>query len=82
MGFELRVTTLGHVQRGGSPGAFDRLLGTRLGEAAVRQLTNGEPGVLVGLLKGTVAATPLAEVVANRKGIDLGLLELANVLAK
>lgn len=82
LGFELRVTTLGHVQRGGSPGAFDRLLATRLGEAAVRQLAEGEPGVLVGLLKGAIATTPLAEVVANRKGLDLGLLELANVLAK
>jgi 6-phosphofructokinase 1 len=82
LGFELRVTILGHVQRGGSPGAFDRLLATRLGEAAVRQLAEGEPGVLIGLLGGAVAATQLTEVVANRKGLDLGLLELANVLAK
>jgi 6-phosphofructokinase 1 len=82
LGFELRVTTLGHVQRGGSPGAFDRLLATRLGEAAVRQLLNGESGVLVGLLKGVIATTPLTEVVANRKTLDLGLLKLANVLAK
>ncbi len=40
LGFELRVTTLGHVQRGGAPGAFDRLLATRFGVAAVRQLEN------------------------------------------
>src|SRR5438132_11287018 len=44
IGFELRVTTLGHVQRGGAPGAFDRLLATRLGAAAVERLADGESG--------------------------------------
>ena len=82
LGFELRVTTLGHVQRGGAPGAFDRLLATRLGAAATEQLARGERGLLVGLLKGEIAATPLAEVVANKKPLDLRLLELARVLAK
>jgi 6-phosphofructokinase 1 len=81
LGFELRVTKLGHVQRGGAPGSFDRLLGTRLGAAATEQLVIGKHGVLIGLLKGGIAATPLAEVVANNKALDLGLLELARVLA-
>ena len=81
LGFELRVTILGHVQRGGAPGAFDRLLATRLGAAAVERLCRGESGVLVGLLEGKVAATPLAEVVATRKSLDLSLFELARVLA-
>jgi len=82
LGFELRVTTLGHVQRGGAPGAFDRLLATRLGAAATEHLAQGEHGLLMGLLKGEIAATPLAEVVANKKPLDLKLLELARVLAK
>jgi len=82
LGFELRVTTLGHVQRGGAPGAFDRLLATRLGAAATDHLARGEHGLLVGLLKGEMAATPLAEVVANKKPLDLKLLELARVLAR
>lgn len=82
LGFELRVTTLGHVQRGGAPGAFDRLLATRLGAAATEQLARGERGLLVGLLKGEMAATPLAEVVTSKKPLDLRLLELARVLAK
>ena len=82
IGFDLRVTTLGHVQRGGAPGAFDRLLATRLGAAAVARLAQGEHGVLVGLLKGEMTATPLAEVAAVKKPLDLGLLELARVLAK
>jgi 6-phosphofructokinase 1 len=82
LGFELRVTTLGHVQRGGAPGAFDRLLASRLGAAATEHLARGEHGLLMGLLKGEIAATPLAEVVANKKPLDLRLLELARVLAK
>jgi 6-phosphofructokinase 1 len=82
LGFDLRVTTLGHVQRGGAPGAFDRLLATRLGAAATGHLARGEHGLLVGLLKGEIAATPLAEVVANKKPLDLQLLDLARVLAK
>jgi 6-phosphofructokinase 1 len=82
LGFELRVTRLGHVQRGGAPGSFDRLLGTNLGAAATDQLTIGEHGVMVGLLKGEIAATPLPEVVANRKSLDLRPLRLARILAK
>ena len=82
LGFELRATILGHVQRGGTPGAFDRLLATRLGAAAVERLAAGEKGVLVGLQRGQIATTPLADVVANKKPLDLGLLELARVLAR
>ena len=78
----LRTTILGHVQRGGAPGAFDRLLATRLGAAAVDQLARDDTGVLVGLLKGEVNATSLAEVVTGHKGLDLRLFELARILAK
>jgi 6-phosphofructokinase 1 len=82
LGFELRVTILGHVQRGGAPGAFDRLLATRLGAGAVERLAQGQQGVLIGMLKDKVAATPLDEVVARRKPLDPKLLDLARVLAK
>ncbi len=82
IGFDLRVTTLGHVQRGGAPGAFDRLLATRLGAAAVSALGRGETGVLVGLRKGEIATTPLSEVAGHRKTLDLRLLELARILAR
>ncbi|MEI6046823.1 MAG: 6-phosphofructokinase, partial [Chloroflexota bacterium] len=82
LGFELRITALGHVQRGGAPGAFDRILATRLGAAATDALARGEHSVLMGLLKGAITATPLAEVVNEKKNLDLSLLELARVLAK
>ncbi|MFP3939120.1 MAG: ATP-dependent 6-phosphofructokinase [Acidobacteriota bacterium] len=79
--FELRVTTLGHVQRGGSPGAFDRLLGTQLGAHAVQCLERGEHGVLVGLRGGAIRPTPLEEVAGRPKELDLSLYELAGILA-
>ncbi len=82
LGFDLRVTILGHVQRGGIPSAFDRLLATRLGAAAVDHLTRGQHGLLVGLHGNDVVATPLAEVVGRRKPLDPDLLALARVLAR
>jgi 6-phosphofructokinase 1 len=82
IGFDLRVTCLGHIQRGGAPGAFDRLLATRLGAGAVDALVRGQHGVLVGFVRGEVATTPLAEVVASCKPLDMRLWDLAGVLAK
>jgi 6-phosphofructokinase 1 len=82
LGFDLRVTTLGHVQRGGTPGAFDRLLATRLAVGAVEALARGESGMLVGLHRGDVRTVPLADVVGVTKAIDLNLLHLQKVLAK
>jgi len=82
LGFDLRVTTLGHVQRGGTPTAFDRLLGTRLGAAATDCLARGESGVLVGVHKDEICITPLAKVVASKKSLDPRLLELERILAK
>ncbi|MCD4684611.1 MAG: 6-phosphofructokinase, partial [Anaerolineae bacterium] len=71
---------LGHVQRGGMPGAFDRLLGTRLAAKAVEQIALGEFGVLMGLNKGAITATPYAEVVGKTKTLDPWLFELAKKL--
>ncbi len=82
LGFDLRVTTLGHVQRGGAPGASDRLLATRLGAAAVACLSSGKHGVLVGLNKGEITDSPLSQVVSTKKQLDLDLVRLAGVLAR
>ena len=82
LGFELRATILGHVQRGGNPNAFDRILATRLGDAAVKQLIEGKQGVLMGLLNGNVTPTPLREACSQTKEVDLHLLELARVMAQ
>jgi 6-phosphofructokinase 1 len=82
LGFELRATILGHVQRGASPGAFDRLLASRLGHAAALRLQRGEHGVLLGLVEGAIAATPLAEVAATKKRLDVSDLDMARRLAR
>jgi 6-phosphofructokinase 1 len=82
LGFELRVTRLGHVQRGGSPCAFDRLIATRLGAAASEELRAGRSGVLLGFVHGAVAATPLAIAAASPKAFDRELYRLARTLAE
>jgi 6-phosphofructokinase 1 len=82
LGFSVRATTLGHVQRGGAPGAYDRILATRLGASAVDYLIKGGSGHLIGMIKGQVTATPYAEVVGRTKSIDPALLELADMLVR
>jgi 6-phosphofructokinase 1 len=80
IGFDLRSTTLGHVQRGGAPTAYDRLLASRLGAGAVAALARGESDVLAGMRQGRVCVTPLSEVVSSQKTIDPELFTLAQVL--
>ena len=81
-GFSVRVTILGHIQRGGSPTAFERLLATRLGCAAARELSEGHSGVMVGLQGAKIGATSLSDVVGRRKEIDLEFYEMAETLAR
>lgn len=82
IGFELRVTKLGHVQRGGIPTVADRILGTRLAAHAVEAMDQGQSGVLVGMLKGETATTPLSEIAGRQKPLDPKLFELSKVLAR
>jgi 6-phosphofructokinase 1 len=82
LGFQLRITKLGHIQRGGSPGVFDRMIATELGAAAIDRLHAGDHGLLLGIKNGSVAATPLSEVVITKKSIDMRLLDLAHIMAK
>lgn len=81
-GFEVRTTILGHIQRGGSPTAFDRILATRFGVAAVEALARGESGVMVGLVKGEIKLVPLEEVTHSSRSLDLDFIEMAKVLAE
>jgi 6-phosphofructokinase 1 len=81
LGFDIRVITLGHVQRGGAPGAFDRLLATRFGVSAIECLDQEAPGVLVGLQKGQVVCTPFAMIAGKTKGIDQSLVRMVELLA-
>jgi 6-phosphofructokinase len=73
---------LGHVQRGGRPLAFDRLLATRLGTAAAQALYEGKPGHVIGLIGNQITLTPLEEALANPKTIDLNLCKLARIMER
>jgi 6-phosphofructokinase 1 len=80
LGFSVRATTLGHVQRGGVPSAFDRILASRLGAGAIEAVDRGEFGVLVGLKGNKIVTTNLEEVISNKKGVDMNLVNLAKIL--
>ena len=69
-GKETRCVVLGHLQRGGSPNAFDRMLATNFGSTAVRALQGGERGVMVSLQAANIRTVPIAEAVANLKTVQ------------
>jgi phosphofructokinase-like protein len=76
-GFETRVTVLGHLQRGGSPTAFDRVLASRLGVAAADLAIAGETELMVALRSARIEAVPLAEACAQIRGVDPELFAVA-----
>lgn len=82
LSFDLRVTVLGHVQRGGIPSAFDRLLGSRCGFAAIETLARGDSDVMVAASGGRFDVVPLAEVATGPCTLAPTQLELARILAR
>jgi 6-phosphofructokinase 1 len=80
-GLEVRVSILGHIQRGGSPTAADRILGSKLGAAAVDGLLAGRKDVMAGGVNGRIVYTPLPETWEKKKPIDEDLLRLNTILA-
>jgi 6-phosphofructokinase 1 len=82
LGFEVRTTVLGHVQRGGSPTAFERLLATRLGVAAVDAMRDGHSGVMVGLIGNKITLTPLEQVTSQPRSLDLTMYQTSRALEK
>lgn len=80
LGFSVRSTILGHVQRGGEPGASDRILASRLGCGAVQAIAREEFGVLTGMIKNEVTTTPYEEVVGKVKQLDENLINLQKLL--
>jgi 6-phosphofructokinase len=78
-GFETRVTVLGHLQRGGTPTAFDRVLGTRFGIAAVDLVHAENFGNMVSLQGNEIVSTPLSEAVDKLKVVDQDFYDLARV---
>lgn len=81
IGTDIRVTVLGHVQRGGTPSAFDRLLASRMGAFAVDLLIRGETDVMVGAKGPDVVSVPMEQVLTTKKDIDMELYRVAEDLA-
>jgi 6-phosphofructokinase 1 len=82
VGFEIRLTILGHTQRGGSPTAFDRLLATRMGTAAVERLLAGETAVMVGLDGRQISTVPLEDVTTKTRPIGEEYFRMAYTLSR
>lgn len=80
LGFDIRTTILGHVQRGGAPSAFDRILASRSGAFATDAIARGEFGVLVGMVNNQITTIPLETATANKRTVDSSLIELAHIL--
>lgn len=80
-GWECRVTVLGHIQRGGTPSAFDRLLASRMGAYAVECLLNGQSGQMVGIRGDQLVLTPLSDEPKDGQRPDLALIQLAHELS-
>jgi ATP-dependent phosphofructokinase / diphosphate-dependent phosphofructokinase len=76
-GFETRVTVLGHLQRGGTPTAFDRVLATRFGIAAADLAAAGRFGTMTALRGEEIVAVPLADACAEVRGVPAELIDVA-----
>lgn len=81
-GFDSKVCILGHIQRGGNPTAFDRILASRLGAAAVEFLRVGQCDVMAGVQLHEIAKTPLEDTFTKRKGVRRDLINLVHMLSK
>jgi 6-phosphofructokinase 1 len=82
IGFEVRMTVLGHVVRGGGPSAFDRLLATRLGVRAVELLLSGQTGLMVGLHGREIGTVSLEDATSKQREVSEEYIQMADMLAK
>jgi 6-phosphofructokinase 1 len=79
--YDIRITVLGHLQRGGSPSAFDRVSASRLGFAAVEALTDDQKSVMVGIQDNDITLVPFRKAVKLHKDVNRDLLEIAEILS-
>ncbi|MEA1885456.1 MAG: 6-phosphofructokinase [Thermotogota bacterium] len=81
IGYETRITILGHVQRGGSPSAFDRSLSTRMGLHAVQAILDDDFGKMIGLQTNIMARVPYEDILGKKKPINMDLYKLSYILS-
>ncbi len=78
--YDIRVSVLGHMQRGGSPSCYDRVLASRFGVKAVESLLEGKSNYMVGMLNDKVALTPLEQAIKGSSEIDKELLRVSDIM--
>ena len=79
--YDVRVTILGHLQRGGSPSAYDRILASRLGYASIEALQEGQRNIMIGIDDDKVVYVPFEKAVKKDKPIDKELIDVLAVLS-
>ena len=79
--YDARVTILGHLQRGGSPSAFDRILASRLGSAAITALQEGQRNVMTGIRNGEIVYVPFSQAISHTKKLSQDMTDLVRVLS-
>ena len=79
--YDVRVSVLGHMQRGGSPSCFDRVLASRLGVKAVESLLEGKSNFMVGILGDKITLTPLEQAIKGNTQIDKELLRVSDIMS-
>ena len=80
-GFDIRVTVLGHIQRGGPPSAFDRVIASQMGVAAVEALLDDQKSVMVGIINREIVHIPFNRTIKNQKDVNKRLLEIQDILS-
>ena len=78
--YDVRVSVLGHMQRGGSPSCFDRVLASRMGVKAVESLLEGKSNYMVGILDNKIELTALDKAVKGKTEINLELLRVSDIM--
>lgn len=79
--YDVRVSVLGHLQRGGSPSCFDRVLASRMGVKAVETLIEGKSNYMVGLLNDKIVLTPLEQAIKGQSKIDKELIRVSDIMS-
>ena len=79
--YDVRVSVLGHMQRGGSPSCFDRVLASRMGVQAVESLLAGQSNLMVGLLNDKIAVTPLEKAIKGQSKINKELIRVSDIMS-
>ena len=78
--YQVRVSVLGHIQRGGRPSCFDRVLGTKMGVKAVELLKNAKTGIMVGTQHGKIVTVPLKKAISEKTKVDKDLLRISKIM--